>query len=184
MYIFLKTKYDIKPKFNPTRYYDQEKFEIPERLKKINKNSIESWLNELRYDDDVGEEFSIPREYQILVRKTIRKVPYTCIKKTQRDIRSSYNYFMNEFKKDSSAPAFKIDTVIDTLVKKGFEEVKSNGILWLRIETAKFKKLLDTQKESVKEVEFDSDDDEKPKEESKKVVNDPGMDTENGSDSE
>jgi hypothetical protein len=177
MYIYLKTRYNLKSKFNPTRYYDQEKFDIIEKLKKMNKNSIESWLNELRYEDDGGDEYSIPREYQILVRKTIRKVPYTCIKKTQRDIRSSYNHFMKEFSKDSSAPAFKIDTVIDTLIRKGFEEVKSSGILWLRIETEKFKKLLDTTKESVKEVEFDSDEEEKPKEDVKaRVVNDPKMD--------
>lgn len=162
MYTYLKTQYDIKPKFNPCRYYDQEKFDIIEKLKKLNKNSIESWLNELRYEDENSEEFCIPPEYKLLVRKTIGKIPLTCIKKTQRDIRNSYNYFMNEYKKDnSSAAAFKVDTIIETLIKKGFEEVKSNGILWLRIQTKDFEKLLDTQKETVKEEDFDQED-EKP----------------------
>jgi hypothetical protein len=32
MYTYLKTKYNIKPNFNPCRYYDDEKYQIIKEL--------------------------------------------------------------------------------------------------------------------------------------------------------
>jgi len=149
MYHYLKYEYEIPNDFNPCRYYKQEKYDIIKQLQKTNKNSIDSWLNELRYQDD--EDYDVPQEYRLLVRKSIRKVEFTCIKNTKRDINASYSYFIKENKTNN---CFKVDSIISYLQEKGFVAIKSNGIQWLRLETEKFKQLVDDDSD-LEEVEFD-----------------------------
>lgn len=147
MYNYLKNVYDIRHGFSPCRYYEQEKFDLITKLRNENKNSIDSWLNELRYIDD--EE--APYEFKLLERKMIRGIEYTCIKNTKRDLNNSYSKFIRD---TNSNNAFKIDTVIQTLIDKGFTNIKSNGIYWLRMSFEKFEKMRETSEE-VEEVEFD-----------------------------
>lgn len=151
MYKYLKEEYDISNKFSPCRYYEQEKFDLIDTLRKDNKNSIDSWLNELRYDDaDESDEY-IPNEYKLLVKKRIKGIEYTCIKNVKREINKSYSYFVKE---TNASTTFKIDSIIQSLKDKGFKEIASSGIRWLRIETIIYEKLVDSL-DSLEEVEFD-----------------------------
>jgi hypothetical protein len=156
MYTYLKTKYDIKPNFNPCRYYDKEKYEIINELQKKCNNSIEKWIRELTYDNDPDE--SIPAQYRILLRKSIYKEMFTCIKLVKRDILKSYTHFLSENK---SLGAFGIDKVIETLISKGFAEVKSGGIYWLRMKTKDYEKMAIKVEDQIEEVVFDDDDEDK-----------------------
>lgn len=155
MYVYLKTKYNISNKFNPCRYYEQEKYDLINQLRSSNKNSIDSWINELKYvndkDNDTGV---IPYEYFILERKKIRGIEYTCIKNTKRDINASYTKFIKETNVNN---CFKVDSVIQALIDKGFKEVKSNGYPWLRIESQLFDKLRSNDNSDIEEVAFDDE---------------------------
>lgn len=151
MYVYLKTKYDIKHSFSPCRYYEQEKYDLINKLRNENKNSIDSWLCELCYETDASD---VPYEFKLLQKKKIKGIEYTCIKNVKRDINSSYSKFIKE---TNSNNAFKCDSVIQSLIDKGFTQVKSNGINWLRIPTIEFEKLM--KPDDVEEIEFDDDED-------------------------
>ena len=154
LYYYLKHKYEIKHNFTPCRYYEQEKYDLINELRKENKNSIDSWLNELKYKDeeDFSNEEIIPHEYKLLEHKKIRGIEYTCIKNVKRDINASYSYHIKNF--CNSNNSFKIENVISALQEKGFSAIKSSGVNWLRIETEAFNKLVD-QNENIEEVIFD-----------------------------
>ena len=152
MYYYLKTKYDIKQSFSPCRYYEQEKFDLISKLRNENKNSIDSWLCELK---DIDCDDYVPYEYKLLQTKKIKGVEYICIKCTQRDIGNSYIKFMRDT--NTCTNTFKPDTIIQALIEKGFTKIKSQGYYWLRIEVEAFEKLRQTHDDDIEEVEFEMD---------------------------
>ena len=128
----------------------KDMLEIQENIRAL-EDEIDVAEGRLKYIDD--QETDAPNEYKILEKKKIKGIEYTCIKNTKRDINISYSKFV----KDSNANnAFKVDSVIQTLVDKGFTQIKSNGINWLRMLFSTFEKLRESHEE-IEEVEFDLD---------------------------
>jgi hypothetical protein len=62
---------------------------------------------------------------------------------------------------NKSLGAFGIDKVIETLISKGFVEIKSNGIYWLRMKTEDYENMAITVEDDIEEVTFDDDEEDK-----------------------
>jgi hypothetical protein len=151
MFKYLKEEYPIKHGFSPCRYYEQEKYDLIQKLRAKCKTSIEKWIHGLKLDTDITP--GVHEHFKILQRQTIYGKVYICLKEVQRDIGISYDTFM---KMNPKLATFGIDAIMNTLIEKGFKRTKSGGTHWLRMLEEDYNRMMTIMacEDDVEDMEF------------------------------
>jgi hypothetical protein len=133
LYKDLKENYEIYKGFSTCRYYGDDKLTLLSELRDKNKNSIDSWFQELSMRSETYEEDTMG----ILVEKKNRqKEEFIAIQRSS--IGKSYADYM---RKNPRGTAFKVDNVLKFLEEKGFTLVKAQGTYFYQIKKEEFEKL-------------------------------------------
>jgi hypothetical protein len=140
LYKYLRDDYIIKQKFSPSRYYEQEKFDLINKLRQSNKNSIDSWFCEFRSWTTADSNYSVFKS------ASWGGVNYVYCKKLE-----TFTNYRDTTKSNCNSTIFKQENVYKYLTSKGFEEKRINGNNILRIQLEKFQQLL-SQEEDIEEI--------------------------------
>ena len=91
-------------------------------------------------------------------KKDRQKNEYVAIKDNQQSINDSFQ----KYRRDAAINInFKPSTIIDMLINKGFERIKTNGTLYLRIKKSEFEEMIKgSNDDGIEEVEMEDVDDE------------------------
>ena len=144
LFHYLKYEYKIYDGFSVTKYFSKERDEIIQKLQKMSKNHLENWLTQLTLKDNYSD-------HAILEHKKDRnKNEYIAIKENQKSIDASFQ----KFRRDTGCDVnYKANTIITTLIEKGFEQIKTNGDRYLRIPKAKFEELIKCASDDITEID-------------------------------
>ena len=139
--------------YSVTKYFNEERDEIIRKLQQMDKNNFENWLAQLKIGNQ--EEFG---DHKILERKKDKqKNEYIAIQENQKMLNESFQ----KFRRDTCCEInYKATTLIDMLMHKRFERIKSNGIRYLRIPKDKFDEMIKNTNDDIPEIEMDDVDDD------------------------
>jgi hypothetical protein len=147
LYTDLKDNYEIYKGFSTCRYYGDDKVSLLAELRDKNKNSIDSWFQELSFAADTYED-----DFQgiLLNKKNKMKEEFVAIQRSK--ISKSYSEYM---RKNPRGTAFKTENVLRFLEEKGFTVVKSGGTYFYQIRKEEFEKL--RKGEEIEEADWDDE---------------------------
>ena len=119
----------------------------------MSKNHVENQLAQLKFPNK--DEFT--DDHSILEHKKDRsKNKYVAIKDNHKLIDTSFQ----KFRRDTGCDVnYKANTIIETLIEKGFERIKTSGDRYIRIPKQKFEDLIKCASDDIPEVEMDDVDD-------------------------